>query len=61
MSSVAQIGVVRELGKGERAVPCADFAVEDGAGPCWCGLVTKCSASALPTSCGERPAGQLLK
>src|ERR1700678_3088327 len=29
--------------------------------PYWCGLVTKCSATRLPTSWGERPAGQLVK
>src|SRR5580658_2498179 len=29
--------------------------------PYWCGLVTKCSATRLPTSWGESPAGQLVK
>ena len=61
MSSVAQVGVVRQLREGQRAVPGADFAVKDGARAVLVRAGDEVFGEALPISWGERPAGQLLK
>ena len=56
----AERSVARELGEGQRPVPGADFRVDDAAG-FLVRTATKCSATRLPTSGGEVPAGQLEK